>query len=188
MSPLPVFAAGSNAAHGAIVPIAKYVADGTTVSPSFSNIPQGYQDLMLVSSVRSSATTSSLVSLYILPNGDSSNNKSVTTLNGNGSSAASARYTTSPFEYSANVPTQQSAPFVFGTQITHILNYANTTTYKTILTRWACDLNGAGLTGINCVLYPYTTAITSLTAIVDGVVNLVAGTTFTLYGVRSIGQ
>jgi len=186
--PILTFASGSASMHGAVVPIAKYVADGTTVSPSFNNIPQGYQDLMLVASVRSSGNTGSPVNLYILPNGDSSNNKSVTTLNGNGSSASSARYTTSPFEYSANVPTQQSAPYIFGTSTTHILNYTNTTTYKTILTRWASDFSGSGLTGINCVLYPYTTAITSLTAVVDGVVNLVAGSTFTLYGVRSIGQ
>lgn len=179
---------GSAVARGAIIPLGTFIADGTTVSPNFINIPQGYQDLMLISSVRSSSTGGSPQSVYILPNADSSNNKSVTTLQGNGASVASARYSGGAFMYSASITTAQSQPDLYSTQITHILNYAKTNIFKTLLTTWACDLDGRGVTGVNAVLYPFTTAVTSITSVVDGVVNLTAGTTYTLYGVRSVNQ
>jgi hypothetical protein len=179
---------GSAVARGSLVPLGSYVADGTSVSPSFTNIPQGYQDLMLVSSVRSSNTSGAPQSLYILPNSDSSNNKSVTTLFGNSSSMVSARYSGAAFMYNASVTTQSSAQFNYSTQITHILSYANASVNKTIFTRWSCDLTGSGLVGMNIVRYPYNTPITSITAVVDGVVAYVKGSTFTLYGVRSVGQ
>lgn len=181
-------ASGSATARGALVPLGTYIADGTTVSPSFTNIPQGYQDLMLVSSVRSSSTGGSPQSMYILPNADSSNNKSVTTLNGNGASNSSARFSGGPFMFSATVPTAQAQPNLYSTQLTHIFNYSKTNMFKIVLTTWGNDLDARGGTGINAVLYPFTTAITSITSVVDGVVALAAGTTYTLYGVRSVNQ
>jgi hypothetical protein len=165
-------------------PIATATSTGSLFQPSFQSIPQTYTDLVLVTYCRSAqAVTSS--SMFLLPNNDTSTNKSCTTLYGNGSSAISSRFTGSPFQFSGFVPGASATSGIFASSITHIPNYSSTTILKSMLTRTATDLNGSGFTSLNVVVWPSTSAITRLDVINDGYNNWANGSVFTLYGIRA---
>jgi hypothetical protein len=184
---MPISLASTSAAsmHGAVVPIA-YAANVTSPSISFTNIPQNYQDLMIVGFARSDNSTSTGFSYYL--NSAGLGNFSQTLLIGNGSSASSARITTSNCYgvVSPLLPFSTSTSGVFSSTELHILNYTNSTTYKTSILRNACDLNGSGETDLIVNTYLSTSPITSIVIATNG--NFVTGTTFTLYGIRSVKQ
>jgi hypothetical protein len=142
-------------------------------------IPQTYTDLMIVAN-----TTTSYVGTdagYIFFNGDNNSaHYSVTRLYGNGSTASSDRY---------------SAPYAIwmgdgsGSAILHIMNYANTTTYKTVLARSGSPTADANIVGATVTLWRGSTgsatqAITSIT-LQDVSGNFQVGSTFTLYGIAN---
>jgi hypothetical protein len=185
---MPILAsAGSSAMHGAVVPIAYATGNGTSTNAfSFSNIPQKYQDLFVVISAK---VVGSGANYYGFSVSDRTN-YSITNLAGNGSSATSARGTSNQFfiqSLNNGLPIGSSYPCV--TEL-HILNYANTTTYKTFLWRTSFDQNGSGETSIKVGLHTTdTTAVTNFSVELDtGSVYFTSDTTVALYGVRSVGQ
>jgi hypothetical protein len=190
MSPLPILA-GSNAPHGAVMPIAKIVADGSTLTFTFNNIPQNYQDLMLVSYTRSNAsgTADYVKSTY---NNDSGTNYSQTELDGYGSGSGYSGRSTNGTSgcLGGTMPTSNNAPYLYSSHVSHILNYANASAYKTNITRTACEENGGSysLVTIYAGLYRSISAITRIDLSLFNGTAYSAGSTFTLYGVRSIGQ
>ena len=141
---MPLLPSVASPMHGAVVPIAYafYAAPGVFV---FSNIPQGYQDLRIVASVRSTASaTTDQLALFIGSYG--SNIYGETYLYGDGSSASSGRGSTQgSFTNSAIIPAATSTSGVNASVTIDILNYANTSTYKTLLWRTAADTNGLSL-------------------------------------------
>jgi hypothetical protein len=176
---MPVQLSSASAAmHGALVPIATALGTGGTTI-SFNNIPQVYQDLILVEFVVfTNNADQSGVSTNI-----SGNVYSSTNLWGNGSGGFSARFTGGGAIGSApGVGNSNTQPLSL---IRHFLNYSNTTTNKTILQRASQDLNGSGTTWLTVGLISGTSAITSITLSSTGYAT---GSTFTLYGVRSVGQ
>ena len=156
-------------------PIASQTLGSAASSVTFSSIPQGYTDLVLVLNVKGS--TANFPSLRF--NGDSGSNYSRTILTGNGSAASSARGNN---ESAANINynAQTSSSEFNYNSITHIQNYSNSTTYKTQLTR----ANQAALgTDAIATLWRNTAAITEITAIMN-TGNYAAGSTFTIYGIQ----
>jgi len=143
---------------------------------TFSSIPQTYTDLVLI--VNHSVTTGN-PSIHGRFNSDTGSNYSRTRLLGNGSAASSARGTSQTFlGLSTGVG---SSTTVEGIMICNILNYANATTYKTCLTR----NNAASLgTEASVTLWRSTASVTSVEVFVDAS-TFVAGSTFTLYGVKA---
>jgi hypothetical protein len=184
---MPIPLAQGSQMHGALIPIANYVADGTATGVGFNSIPQIYQDLLIVQYLRSnrSATTEQF---WQRPLNDSGSNYSYTNLNGNGSSASSARFSNQTVTNRFNIPAASATSGIFGSSIVHILNYANTTTYKTLITRSACDLNGSGDTNLSVGLWRSTSAITSINLATENGSNLITGSYIYLYGVRTVGQ
>jgi hypothetical protein len=170
--------------YGAMVPIAQATSSGSTSQLLFSNIPQTYQDLILVGSTRTAAAVT-VASVYILINNNQATNRSVTVLSGNGSAASSSRFSGSTFMFSATLPGASSTANIFNAFNAHILNYTNTTIFKTVLTRNASDLNGSGVTELTANLLQSTSAVTSINVINDGFNNFAAGSTVTLYGIRT---
>lgn len=141
---------------------------------TFSSIPSTYTDLILVCNGNTAANANN----YLQFNGDSGSNYSATRLSGDGSAASSARSTSATqilldgfgywtTGYSAN-------------KIIHIMNYANTTTNKTVLTR----ANNASI-GTDAIvgLWRSTAAITSIRFNSDS--TLQTGSTFSLYGIKA---
>ena len=158
------------AAGRTYTPIARTVLSTTTTSLTFSSISGSYTDLILVMSASEASNA-----FNIRFNSDSSSNYSRTRLLGDGSTATSGRTantTDIPINYLGGTNN-------FSTTLVHFMNYSNTTTYKTILSRSGSADTG---TGVQAALWRSTSAITSMTIFSDG---LIAGSTFTLYGIAA---
>lgn len=150
----------------------------TTISfNSFS----GYTDLLCIYSARNSSATGQDV--YVQFNGDTGSNYSATLLYGTGSAAGSYRNTNDAAIlldfYGTPGPTSGS----FNTGQIHIMNYSNSTTYKTTLSRTGRVDSGVDA-GVG--LWRNTAAITSMLFKLSGSGNqFTTGSTFTLYGIAA---
>jgi hypothetical protein len=151
-------------------PIATTTLGSAQNTITFSSIAGTYTDLVVIYS--GSSTVSDFFSIRF--NGDTGSNYSLTDLYGTGSSANSARFSNQT-KISRNEAVGQSNAII------NIMNYSNTTTYKTVLTR----SNSAADAAFAVVgLWRNTAAITSVSLIHDGA-NFATGSMFTLYGIAS---
>lgn len=159
-------------------PIATTTLGANASDVTFSSISGSYTDLVVVVMGASTTAGSSTNGLRWQINGDTGANYSETQLSGDGTSATSSR-TTSATDIGAGLLMQTSAGY-FATNIIHFMNYSNTTTYKTMLTRpGAASVS----TAADVSLWRSTSAITSIKfyRLTD---QLKAGSTFTLYGIE----
>lgn len=158
--------------------IATTTLGSAAASVSFTSISGSYTDLVLVISARMSGGggASAIQAQF---NSDTGSNYSFTLLNGDGSSATSARNSN---QTQAAIGLATDTAGEFSTNIVQISNYSNTTTYKTLLAR-----AGIASDRVRAIvsLWRSTSAITSITVINNGAVNFVSGSTFTLYGIKS---
>jgi len=159
-------------------PIATTTLGSAAASYTFSSISSIYTDLVLVAN---GYITTSAQGIRIQFNGDTGTNYSNTTLSGTGSVAESARDTSGTnarLTYDASWSTTTSD---YAQINVSIMNYANTTTYKTFISRANRATSGVdALVG----LWRSTSAITSIT-VFPAANNFVAGTTFSLYGIKA---
>jgi hypothetical protein len=151
---------------------------------TFTSIPQGYTDLILVCNIGSQTTNAFP---YLQFNGDTETNYSFSQLYGTGSGAFNSRVANTNQLFNSDVSMKQDA--VNSINIYHIMNYSNTTTFKTSLSRQntvnAADYNGA-LAAVG--VWRSTSAINRIDvkATRSGTAyNFIAGSTFTLYGVKA---
>jgi hypothetical protein len=170
--------------QGAMVPIGTVTVstNNSTQFLTFSSIPQTYKDLQLVINARS-ARALSTINFHVTTN--SGQFFSGTVLFGDGSTAQSSRFSNGFDPTDGFFPAASATAGFFGTSVSHILNYANTSTFKTTLTRFATDLNGGGGTGLYVNLVRSTNAITTLNVYTDFADYWAAGTTATLYGIKA---
>jgi hypothetical protein len=166
-------------------PIATNTVTGSTVaSVTFSSIPSTYTDLVLVSYVRvtKAATTNDdvLVTLNGVNTGDLYSN---TYAYGSGSTAGSGRVTSRNSGYWLYSPAANATSGVFETNILNLMNYSNTTTFKSGVSKSASMSDSAAM---RAVLWRSTAAINSIAiATSTGSVYFVAGTSFSLYGIKA---
>jgi len=161
------------AAGSTYVAIASQTLASASASINFTSISGAYTDLVLICSM-TGATAATEVFLRF--NGDTATNYSCTYLEGTGSAAGSYRnssQTGADLNYNAGVVTAN--PNVVKS---NIMNYSNTTTYKTVLTRIDAPTLA---TGVTVSLWRSTAAITSVN--VYAVQNWAIGSTFSLYGI-----
>lgn len=159
-------------------PIASTTLSAGTATIDFTSIPQTYTDLVLViwPILSGSGATA-----YMRFNSDAGSNYSHTALTGNGTSASSSRG--SNLTDGIGIGGLSTG---YGTTnnviLTHIMNYSNTTTNKTVISRWS----NAG-TGVDLVagLWRSTAAITSFTIRNNGGHTYSSGSTFVLYGIKA---
>ena len=109
-------------------------------------------------------------------NSDTGANYSSTTIFGSGSAASSFRSTGATSIQLGGLFTSDN-----GNAIYHLMNYSNSTTYKTVLAR--ANAAGSG-TQARVGLWRSTAAITSVTML-TGSGNFQTGSTFTLYGITA---
>ena len=153
------------------------VSNSTTNYMEFTSIGSGYTDLVMI--VQGGNQNASY-GLGLRFNSDSGTNYSVTQLTGNGSSAASARET-SQAQIIVGGNGYGGSNLVTDITRINVMNYANSTTYKTCINR--NDIPG-GVTGTTVGLWRSTSAITGvrITAQNSYFVN---GSTATLYGIKA---
>lgn len=154
------------------VALATQTLGSAVSSVTFSSIPQGYTDLVVV--FNGSTTSGNLVKVQF--NGDTTDsNYSSTLMWGNGSSAASSRYSVG---WTFVIPDAGNA---MQNVLVNVMNYSNSTTYKTYLAR--ANQPGASVTAA-VGMWRNSAAITSLTLAVSGN-QFTTGSTFTIYGIAA---
>jgi hypothetical protein len=155
--------------------IATYTVPSAQASYTFTSIPAIYTDLILV--INAGGSTAGAVGCYMQFNGDTATNYSDTYILGTGSAATSGR-DTSVDHASAGYPLYST---LTSTLITHIMNYTNTTTYKSSVNR-GNDATFGTLAAVN--LWRSTAAINAI-KIYPASGNFLTGSTFTLYGIKA---
>lgn len=160
-------------------PITSQTLSSAANSITFSSISGTYTDLVVVCN---STISNNGGGAYMAFNGDTSGtNYSQTFLYGTGSAAGSTRTTNSVG--TANWVGGQiggMSSTTPSTYVINVMNYSNTTTYKTILSR-SSDL----YTEASVNLWRNTAAITSIIIGAQGAYTFSAGSTFTLYGIQA---
>ena len=159
-------------------PISTTTLSSAAASVTFSSIPGTYTDLVVV--IKATWTTvANDMYIYMQLNSDTGSNYSTTVLTGTGSSAISNRFsnrTNMNMDYYATLvddePTQRNI---------NIMNYSNTTTYKTAI--WRSNRAGGG-TDAMVGLWRSTAAITTILFDLESG-DFASGSTFTLYGIKA---
>lgn len=155
-------------------PIASYTAPSAQNSYTFTSIPGTYTDLKMV--VNGSFNSEDYVCLQF--NSDTGSNYSETPIVGNGSTVSSGRAANRAFIFTQAVA---GSGVRFMVQ-SNFMNYSNSTTYKTVLSRTDCASRDVTA---SAGLWRSTSAITSIK--VYGLVgnNFETGSTFTIYGIKA---
>jgi len=153
-------------------PIATNKLTSPTATVTFSSIPSIYTDLVIVVNANAGSSTQ----LRLRFNSDTGSNYSTTMLGGDGSSAFTVQVANEASMNAAGLGTSS------GVNILNIMNYANTTTYKTVIGRWNMDSTSYGETGIKVGTWRSTAAITSIVLFPTSG-NFTTDSTLTLYGI-----
>ncbi len=158
-------------------PIATTTLSSSASSYTFTSIPQTYTDLVLVCQAK---TASSSQDIQMQVNGDTASNYSFTFMGGNGSVTGSSRAS------NQTALTGDAYGYVnatdFNLSIHNFMNYSNTTTYKTVISR--SNNAAVGVDGL-VNLWRSTSAINSIKVFLTSSINLATGCTFTLYGIKA---
>jgi hypothetical protein len=170
------------AAGNTYTQIASTTLGSAAASVTFSSIPATYTDLVAIVQAATTVNTP----LYMKPNSSGSSVYSTTWLLGNGSSASSGRYNQAALGGAGILIDNYGGGQGFTSDFAgmakyEIMNYANTTTFKTILIRAG---NAGTWTVASANLFASTAAISSLYFYpYSG--NFAAGSTFNLYGITA---
>jgi len=169
------------AAGSTYTPIATQTLVATSSGVTFSSISGSYTDLVLIAQ---NYMNGSQANLFIqVGNGsvDTGTNYSETYLSGNGTAASSGRDTSQSRIFFTNTSYPQTSDSSKNFSIHNFQNYANTTTYKTVLSR---SNNSAIGTDAVVGLWRSTSAINTI-KIYPANNAFEIGSTFTLYGIAA---
>jgi hypothetical protein len=183
---LQPYASNSAAAmHGAMVPIRRITADGSFQSAIFTNIPQTYQNLMIVCSLRS--TSGAALDSFQIQVNNATDIYSYTWLRGNVSTASSTRGTGFYGVPVGNCTSTTATSNIFASSVINVMGYTSNSTFKSVLSRTSNDAGTTGDTVLSASLLRTTSPITILHVFTSSA-NMASGSTVTLYGVRTVGQ
>jgi hypothetical protein len=169
-------------------PIATNLLGSATSSVTFSGIPSTYKHLQLRLLLRGDYSGGNFNGNILLRfNSDSGSNYTRHLLYAQNNSSAlafGAASTSSAYAGAApNASTGISNTFAGG--ITDILDYANTSKYKTVRTLQGYDTNGGNQRlSFESSVWMNTAPITSITIISDNADNWVINSRFSLYGIK----
>lgn len=160
-------------------PIATTTLGSSANTVTFSSISGSYTDIVAVCSVK--ATTGSDEVLRSQVNGDTGSNYSYTYVQGVSAGAQSGRASNTSLilTQAGNLAIPEGAS-TFAPYVVQYMNYSNTNTFKTILSRGA----GVNQAGASVSLWRSTSAITSIRFYIAAG-NFDTGSTFTLYGIKA---
>ena len=163
------------------------VGSGGASFVEFTSIPSTYTHLQVRISSRSPySSTVEFDSLTLRVNGDTANNYSYHGLKGNGSAASIDTGNTNSFNKLGEQVDDAYSASIFTGFVIDLLDYANTSKYKTFRSLGGADTNGAGSVALYSGLWQSTSAVTSLrfysgTGLARGFNEY---TKFALYGIK----
>lgn len=171
-------AAGGGTSYESIATVT--VGAGGSSSIDFTSIPSTFKHLQIRYISRNAAVTDTT---YIRFNGDTGSNYAFHAIKGDGSStgiAASPSQTRSELPF---VSYSGATANAFGAGVLDLLDYANTSKYKTARTLGGADLNGSGAINFFSTLWQSTSAVTSI-SIYASSGNIAQYSSFALYGIK----
>jgi hypothetical protein len=139
---------------------------------TLSSIPSTYTDLVLV--INGTAVSGG-GAFRAQVNADTATNYSGTNISGDGTTASSSRFSSINYIRGGEFGSANT------TIVLQFQNYSNTTTYKTVLARYATPAISSDA-WVN--LWRSTSAISSIVVFINAI-NISAGSTFTLYGIKA---
>jgi hypothetical protein len=157
--------------------IQTYTATGSQNQITFSSITQTYTDLVLIINAQGTVIYEDVNCYLNSDNGSSDNNYMFTQMTAVNTTLAGAGYWAQPrFRVGDYLPNSGT----YGASETHFLNYSNTSVKKTIIIN-----SFMAATQQLSALYNSTTAISTIKIGLGGLGNFVAGSTFSLYGIKA---
>jgi len=174
--------ASGGAAAGSYELISTTVLGSTSTSVTLSSIPSTYRHLQIrmTGRIAVAAGTGSF-EFDMRLNGDTATNYSWHTLRGTGSSVTSSGFATqAQMAFDASLPSASQASGVFGAGVVDILDYSQTSKYKTVrgLSGW-----GSGQVQLSSGSWRSTTAVSSITLFDVNGWGFATGSRFSLYGI-----
>ncbi len=160
-------------------PIASQTLGSNTASVEFTSIPGTYTDLILVQFARNNTGAGYRTEAQV-GNGsvDTGTNYSYTRLLGDGSTASSSRGSSTAFAWGGWSGNSTST---FDVNILHIMSYANTNVFKTMLLQGGHTSLVARIVS----LWRSTSAITNIKLTPESSAQFVSGSTFSLFGIKA---
>jgi hypothetical protein len=174
------------AAGSTYTPIATTTTSASQASYTFTSIPNTYTDLILVVSGYGATVDGNIFACQV-GNGsaDTGTNYSSTRLSGNGTSASSGRRTSVNRAFLSDGSGFPNSSSQISNYIVQFMNYANTTTYKTILSRANVASGTYPGTEAAVNLWRSTSAIDTIKVFPDPTETFAAGCVLTIYGIAA---
>lgn len=163
------------------------VGAGGAASITFSSIPSTYTHLQVRLLSKESGTGTGGPNIVAALNSDTTGTNYYSHyLGGDGSSPNAGGVQASGYYCLVGNTATSNASYanMFGAMVVDILDYANTSKYKTVRSLWGHDRNGSGEVGLDSSLWKNTTAISSITLSVVGGTNFTQYTSAALYGIK----
>lgn len=164
--------------------IATSTASGSSSTITFSSIPSTYTDLVLIAQYQCSVSGG----LWLRYNGDTATNYSIANMIGSQNTFATYVDVNEPYIW-ADTYYQGTGTVTTDRAIVkaNVMNYANTTTFKTTLLR-SDDVRTTGSSDgtvyAGAATWRSTSAVTQID-VLSAAGNFVSGSTFSLYGIKA---
>ena len=170
------------AAGATYTPIASFTVSTAQASYTFTSVSGAFTDLVLIVNGQTSVNDREIRMQVGNGSADTGSNYSWTNILGYSGGAISQRGSSVAYcQISAS-----SSNTVPGTYIAHLMNYANTTTYKTVLSR-GNNVGTTSVTDSHVSLWRSTVAINTVKVFptTSGTPDFSVGTTLALYGITA---
>ena len=151
---------------------------------TFSSIPSTYKHLQIRGMAGLTGTNNDYWNLPFYVNGDTGNNYARHGLRGNGSSVNTTALASISRMYVYDCVPNFTNSSTFGVFVIDLLDYKETSKYKTMRALSGTDSNGSGGVALASSLWMNTNAITSITLEADAGLNFRQYSTFALYGIK----
>lgn len=163
--------------------IATATGTGSSGTISFTSIPSTYKHLQIRYIARGTLADVN-ADIYCYLNADTTQaNYARHNLRGNGTAASAGGSAASALPIAGDITGANSTASIYGAGVIDVLDYANTNKYKTVRSLAGQDQNGSGSMWLFSNLYMQTTAISSISIVVQSG-NFATNSSFALYGVK----
>ena len=159
------------------------VGAGGAASITFSSIPATYTHLQIRFIARSTYASGNIDIVGMQLNSDTANNYAWHWLFGDGSSAGAGSATTTSNITFRDISNANTTANTFGAFVIDILDYANTSKYKTSRALGGYDANGNGKINLDSGVWMNTSAVSNI-ALYAGNANFAQYSSFALYGIK----
>ena len=159
------------------------VGSGGQATVEFTSIPSTYKHLQVRAIGRTTTANTGVDNVYVRVNSDSGTNYARHHIIGNGSTASAGSASSTNQAVLGDIARNNNTSGMFGAFVIDILDFANTSKYKTFRAISGSDLNGSGEMRFRSSLWMNTNAISTITLIPENN-NFAEHSQFALYGIK----